>query len=83
MKKIISILIILLLMTACSKTIYRCPNEDIVLTDKSLFCNGEFREVFTEIKAGELDNPNNYLNKKQWEDMKKTIVFDKEDKKVK
>jgi hypothetical protein len=63
-------------MIACSKTIYRCPSEDIVVTG-SLFCNGKFRDIFTEIKAGELDNPENYLNNKQWEEMKKTIIFDK------
>jgi len=53
-----------------------CPTEDIVLQG-SLFCNGEFRDIFTEIKAGELNDPNNYMNMEEWEKAKEEIIFDK------
>ena len=74
--KLITAIAIFPLLLSCG-SLFKCPREDIYLQG-SLNCNGEFRHIFTEIKAGELDTPTNYISVEQWKKVKENIVFDKQ-----
>ena len=46
-------------------------------------CNGEWRTIFTEIEAGELNNIKKFITKEQWEEMQNQIKLDSQEFKKK
>jgi len=79
----VKIIILLLLITLIScSPVYKCPEKTIIL-EGNLMCNGEWRTIFTEIEAGELNNIKKFITKEQWEEMQNQIKLDSQEFKKK
>ena len=86
-RSIAFLIVYLIVMMGCAHVAKQCPEETVVLSG-SLVCNGEWRDIYTVIEAGELDSAKNYMTFKEWEELKKELdlefsgVLKEEKKKV-
>ena len=79
-KLMMVVMISFLFLNCCP--VYKCPEKTIIL-EGNLMCNGEWRTIFTEIEAGELNNIKKFITKEQWEEMQNQIKLDSQEFKKK
>ena len=69
--------LLFLVLVSCA-SVNQCPPKKVFL-EGSVYSNGEWRTIWTEIEKGELNNPNNYITEEQWKNLQNKIKFDCEE----